>query len=193
MGTLPKQEQALVAACQRGERRAQQSLYERYARAMLNTAYRIVGDEEEARDVLQDAFVKVFSHLHSYRGESTIGAWIKRIVVNTAIKQVKKRSLPLVDNLEDVQDLPAESSTAPDHLPKNYAQALEAIQKLPPGYRTVLTLYLVEGYDHQEIAQILGIGLSTSLSQYSRAKKKLKAILQSLNVHGQDRAVLPKA
>jgi len=179
----------LVAACQRGRRWAQHALYDRYAKAMLNTAYRILGNQEDAQDVLQDAFLKVFQRIDSFRGDSTIGAWIKRIVVNTALSAVKKRGLPIIGGLEVVEDTPTEEVRELD-FEWDAHMALEALASLPTGYRTVLTLYLVEGYDHAEIAEILGIKVSTSLSQYARGKKKLREALQNLNTHGSDRKIL---
>lgn len=179
----------LIRACQLGDRRAQKTLYDRYARAMLNTAYRISGSEEDARDVLQESFVKVFANLHRFRAESTIGAWIKRIVVNTAIQAVKKSKSDLLVGLEQA---PEPVAIEPQELPPVDARtARKALQQLPDGYRTVLTLYLVEGYDHQEIAQILDIGVSTSLSQYSRARKKLREIILEMNAHDPDRTTIP--
>jgi len=183
-------EAELVAACQRGRQWAQHALYHRYAKAMLNTAHRIVNQPEDAQDVLQEAFLKVFQQIHRYRGEATIGAWIKRIVVNTALNHIRKKGLPIVGGLEVVEAEVAAPTEAADDLELDARLAREALASLPTGYRTVLTLYLVEGYDHQEIAEILGVSISTSLSQYSRGKKKLKEALLKMKEDGPDRKVL---
>lgn len=182
-------EEELVAACQRGLQWAQHALYHRYAKAMLNTAYRILNNREDAQDVLQESFLKVFQRIHSYRGESTIGAWIKRIVVNTSLNQAKRRGLQIVGGLEVVESQ-AEPSPEPEDFELDVRIAREALAELPAGYRTVLTLYLIEGYDHKEIAEILGVNISTSLSQYSRGKKKLKELLLNRRKDGSNRKVL---
>lgn len=190
MSSPKEYEQRLVAACKRGKRLAQRELYDRYASAMLNTAHRILNDREEARDVLQEAFLKVFLRIEQYRSESTLGAWIKRIVVNTALNQLKKRSLDLQTLSEDQSAVPAEPDRHVQE-PRNLQIALDALAALPDGYRTVVTLYLLEGYDHAEIAEILGISRSTSLSQYTRGKRKLQATIQQMQENGQARTILP--
>ncbi len=181
----------LVHRCQSGDRSAQSELYHRYAKAMLNCAYRILNDKEEAKDALQDGFVKVFRKIDQFRGDATLGAWIKRIIVNTAINQSRKRP-PTTNNteIEAVAEVEVEKSPSrDDDLQLNVEVARLALANLPDGYRTVCTLYLVEGYDHKEISEILGISLSTSLSQYSRGKKKLRELIQQFH-HGQDRTIL---
>jgi RNA polymerase sigma factor (sigma-70 family) len=190
-------ERQLVEACKRGERSAQFRLYQRYAKAMLNTAHRILNDREEARDALQDAFLKVFSKIGTYRFQSTLGAWIKRIVVNTAINRQKKRGLIFEVYPEELEQLPDESSAQhqqPDeYVHRNAAIARAALTRLPDGYRTVLTLYLIEGYDHSEIAEVLGVSISTSLSQYNRGKKRLREIIASLDTDGPTGKILPRS
>jgi RNA polymerase sigma-70 factor (ECF subfamily) len=150
---------------------------------MYNVTYRITNDPDDAEDVLQEAFISIFRNLRSFKGESSIGAWIKRIVVNASINHVKKQKMiyaPVDENLEDEPE-------RHDHenIELEIARVKEAIQQLPDGFRTVLTLYLIEGYDHREIADILNISESTSKSQYNRAKKKLKEILnEKIYVNG---------
>lgn len=178
----------LVRRCQSGDRSAQSELYHRYAKAMLNCAYRILNDREEAKDVLQDGFVKVFRKMDQFRGDATLGAWIKRIIVNTAINQSRKKRPEVQVEIESIED-PTRSNLPNEDLILNVELARIALANLPDGYRTVVTLYLVEGYDHKEISEILGISLSTSLSQYSRGKKKLKQLIQQYQ-HGQDRTIL---
>jgi RNA polymerase sigma factor (sigma-70 family) len=167
----------LVARCLLGDRRAQYDLYKRYAKAMYNICKRIVGHDAEAEDVLQDAFVDAFSNLHRFRGDSTFGAWLKQIVVNRAVGCLRARRLPLVSSEtidNEAIDIPDnDTQTDEDQLRYDVDRVRQAVARLPDGYRVVLTLYLFEGYDHDEIGQILTISESTSRSQYLRAKRKL--------------------
>ena len=168
--------QDLVDACLAGDESAFQSLYNLYCKAMYNVALRIVKDRDEAEDVLQDAFVSAFTHLQSYSGKATFGAWLKRIVVNKAINFLKKQRANFVELSVDFEfeDL-AESEPDIEYRVKTVQNA---IQQLPDGYRIVLSLYLLEGYDHKEIGEILGISESTSKTQYSRAKQKILKLLE---------------
>ncbi len=166
----------IVEACKRGNRQAQQELYSLYSKAMYNICLRMVKEQLDAEDLLQNSFVDVFTKLHSFKQESTIGAWIKRIVINNCINFIKKRRLELVelkDNYDPVAQVQEEVPDSALHV----HNINEALLQLPDGYRMVFTLYLMEGYDHGEIATILNITEATSKSQYSRAKKKLKHIL----------------
>lgn len=166
----------LIEQCRSGERHAHKQLYDLYSRGMYNVCYRIVRDEDDAHDVLQEAFISAFRNLNSYRGEASFGAWLKRIVVNKAINFIrKKRELPLPENEEF--DL-AEEEPGNEVDPLSVDRVKSAIARLPEGYRLVLTLYLLEGYDHKEIAGILNITESTSKSQFNRSKKKLKELLR---------------
>ena len=173
----------LIDECRGGNRRAQFRLYELYSKAMFNTAYRIMGNREDAEDMLQEAFTDCFRKIGSYRTESTFGAWLKTIVINRCISRLRKREAELVfiddySRHEMQQDEPQEMIW-PD--PSVIARAVE---RLPDGYRVVFSLYLLEGYDHTEISQILGISESTSKTQYSRAKEKLKKILSEMRRDG---------
>ncbi len=167
----------LIQSCLRGDRQAHYELYQRYSKSMYNVGYRIVNNEDEAQDVLQDAFISAFRNLRFYRGDSTFGAWLKRIVVNKAINQLKKRRLERLpeDERWDVKE--EEVADEFEGFPFTIEKVRNAIKMLPDGYRTVLSLYLLEGYDHGEIAGILGITESTSKSQFNRSKKKLKELL----------------
>lgn len=138
---------------------------------MYNTALRIVQDEAEAADVLQEAFIDAFTRLDSFRQESTFGLWIKQIVINKSISSLRKRRLPL-QSLDEEDEI-AEEETEDSHIEWKVEAIKNAIHKLPDGYRLVLTLYLLEGYDHEEIAHILRISEATSRSQYLRGKRKL--------------------
>ena len=176
----------LVERCRLHDRTAQAEIYRRYSKAMFNAALRIVGDYAEAEDVLQESFVSAFRELASYKGDSSFGAWLKRIVVNKSINCLRQRRLPLVPLAEQHHEAPAETEaySADDEAEVRYrADVLRrCIQELPDGYRVVLTLYLLEGYDHLEIAGILGISESTSKSQYSRARVRLRALAAAQGV-----------
>jgi RNA polymerase sigma-70 factor (ECF subfamily) len=145
---------------------------------MYNISYRITGRQEDAEDALQEAFISAFRNLGSYRADASFGAWLKRIVVNKSINILKKRKHEWMPEGEDWD-------VAEDEAPVEYREELtidrvkKAIEELPDGYRLVLSLYLLEGYDHQEIAGIMGITESTSKSQLNRAKGKLR---EKLNI-----------
>jgi RNA polymerase sigma-70 factor (ECF subfamily) len=161
-----------------GDRQAQYELYQLYAKAMFNTCLRIVNNDMEAEDVLQESFVSAFKNLKSYKGTASFGSWLKRIVVNNAINLVKKRKLDIrsMDEAGEFEE-PVEEVFEPGFT-YEVTQVKDCINLLPEGYRMVLSLYLLEGYDHKEIAGILGITESTSKSQFNRSKKKLREILK---------------
>ncbi|MDF7813171.1 RNA polymerase sigma factor [Hymenobacter sp. YC55] len=166
----------LVERCRLGDRRAQAEIYKRYSKAMFNASLRITGDFAEAEDVLQESFLSAFRELHSYKGDSSFGSWLKRIVINKSINCLRNRRLQLVPLGEqhDAAGLELPDQAADMEGVQWRADVVRrCVQELPDGYRVVLTLYLLEGYDHAEIASILGITESTSKSQYSRARKKL--------------------
>jgi RNA polymerase sigma factor (sigma-70 family) len=166
----------LIHRCRAGDQEAHFKLYKLYSRAMYNVGYRITGSEEDAEDVLQEAFISAFKNLTSYRGDASFGSWVKRIVVNKAINLLKKRKLEVIQESEDF-DVPIEEPEE-EYLPElSVGKVKHCIDLLPVGYRSVLSLYLIEGYDHQEIAEIMGITESTSKSQLNRAKNKLKELL----------------
>lgn len=170
------QHNEIVEACLKGDRKAQYTLYQLYSKAMYNICIRMVRDELEAEDILQLSFVDVFKHLKSYKGQSTIGAWIKRIVINNCLNFIKKKKLMTVEMDDEHMQISEESNTEQDY-PVSVKEIQAAMLELPEGYRVVLNLYLFEGYDHAEIGEILNITESTSKSQYSRAKKKLRELL----------------
>lgn len=163
----------LIAQCKQGSEAAHSQLYRLYSKAMLNTAFRITGSEDDAKDVLQEAFISAFRHLDYYRGESTFGAWLKRIVVNKAITALQKRKFdPIPEN--ETWDVAEEIDHSQYMEGLSVERVKKCIHELPDGYRSVLSLYLLEGYDHQEIAEIMHISESTSKSQLNRAKAKLR-------------------
>ncbi|MFZ6001166.1 MAG: RNA polymerase sigma factor [Bacteroidota bacterium] len=167
----------LIQRCRQGDPDAYQRVYKLYSRSMYNVGFRIVNNTDEAEDVLQEAFISAFRNLEFYRGDSTFGAWLKRIVVNKAINYLKKRRFERMPDNENWDVEEEQSHDDLEHFPYTVQQVREAIESLPDGYRTVLSLYLLEGYDHSEIAEIMGITESTSKSQFNRSKKKLKEIL----------------
>jgi len=165
----------LVKDCKKGVRKAQFELYQLYSKAMFNICLRMLKNEADAEDLLQNSFIDVFTKLDTFRFQSTIGAWIKRIVVNNCINFLKKRRL----YFEEIDDRIGDRvDTQPEEEPSLSVQAIkDAIFQLPDGYRVVFSLYQMEGYDHKEIAEILNVSEQTSKSQYSRARKKLRELL----------------
>jgi RNA polymerase sigma factor (sigma-70 family) len=168
---------SLLNECRQGSRNAQFEIYKLYSRAMFNISLRIVNHHAEAEDVLQEAFLEAFSRIHDFRQETTFGLWLKQIVINKSINCLRKRKLDLVP-LNEV-DLAEPEELDEENLQLQVESIKKAVSKLADGYRVVLTLYLFEGYDHQEIAEILGISENTSRSQYMRAKQKLKRLLDT--------------
>ena len=174
---VPPQEE-LVLRCQRGDRRAQSVLYQQYARVMYNHCLRMLGRVEDAEDAMQMAFVDVFTHIDSFRFEASVGAWIKRIVTNSCINLLRQRKLQW-EELGAQHDVAVEEETTDEQALQLSVDAVrQAVRQLPDGYRVVLTLYLFEGYDHQEIASVLDISEATSKSQYSRARRRLRELLR---------------
>ena len=156
-------------------------LYNQYSKAMYNVAYRMMNNREDAEDMLQESFIECFRNIASFRFESTFGAWLKSILINRCINHLRKKKIDII-----LYDIP------PVNIPEEEAETeydtskvFKGIELLPDGYRIILTLYLLEGYDHTEIARILGISESTSKSQYSRAKDKLRSILSKNQRYGQ--------
>lgn len=146
---------------------------------MFNTCFRLLNNFSEAEDVLQEAFTDAFRHLHSYDYKSTFGAWLKQIVVNKCITHLRNHTVKLIEIGTTGADEVAEQEYINEtEIEFRVNEVKDAIQQLPNGYRTVLSLYLLEGYDHEEIAGILSITHSTARTQYKRAKDKLLLILK---------------
>ncbi|MCH9661525.1 MAG: sigma-70 family RNA polymerase sigma factor [Bacteroidetes bacterium] len=154
----------------------QYKLYSLYVDAMFNVSIRIVNVKEDAEDIVQDSFVSAFKNLDTFKYESTFGSWLKRIVVNKSINYLRIKRVPLVglSDQEYAIDQPEEITTSQMDVDK----IKKGIKMLPNGYQTIINLYLIEGYDHVEIGDILEISVSTSKSQYHRAKKKLIQLIQ---------------
>ncbi|RYG29268.1 MAG: RNA polymerase sigma factor [Chitinophagaceae bacterium] len=168
----------LVEQCINGDKTAYRLLYERYARAMYNTALRITNNTADAEDVLQESFTDAFMQISSFRQQSTFGAWIKQIVVFKSISLIKKRRLSLVEMEPENLEVPLEMSTSEEEIEFNVNAVKAALHSLPDGYRAVLSLYLLEGYDQEEIANIMQVAPSTVRTQYIRGKQKLLAMLK---------------
>ncbi len=170
----------IVELSKAGNRKAQYQLYRLYSKAMLNICYRMLNSMEEAEDLLQESFAEAFKKLDSFRFESSFGAWLKRIVVNRCINHMKKRKAELyyTDTLPEYRINQKDDDD--DHAQLEVKKIKKAMALLPDGYRVIFSLYLIEGYDHSEIAQIMGITESTSKSQFSRAKQKVKEIIKTL-------------
>lgn len=171
------EEKDIVRQCLNGNERAQYKLYRKYVKAMYHTIVRMVSNEMDAEDLTQELFIKVFKNLHTFKGDSTLGAWIKRIAINTTLNFLRnKRQIHFMD-MEDQMSLSlieVEKKEAEFDVKKIH----EAIKQLPAGCRVIFNLYLMEGYRHKEIAEILDISESTSKTQYRRAKKLLQTALK---------------
>lgn len=180
MDTLYKNiHQEIIDQCKEGSQKAQFQLYRLYYKAMYSVSIRIVNDEMEAEDVMQEAFLSAFKKIESYKGEVSFGAWLKKIVVNRSLDYLKKRKV----QFEEVSEKTAQISDYQMGTKEVDVQKVKnAIQELPDGYRVVLSLYLIEGYDHDEISQILEISNSSSRTQLLRAKNKLKLLLKDKEV-----------
>lgn len=169
--------QDLIDGCIAGDQKSQFQVYKLYFKAMYNVSLRIVNDSMEAEDIMQEAFLAAFEKIGTYSGTVSFGAWLKRIVINKSLDALNKRKMVF----EDIEKQASISDDSPDDIEskQNFESRLEkvreAIERLPDGYRVILNLYLIEGYDHDEIGEILNISSSTSRSQLSRAKQKLVA------------------
>lgn len=164
----------LIDALRRGSKKATFKLYKLYSHSMFNVCMRILNDPMEAEEVMQDAFLNAFKNIDSFKADVSWGAWLKKIMINHSLDALRKRKVifePLNDNLENKVFETGEEKE--DYNSGDVERIKNEIFLLPEGYRIVISLYLLEGYDHDEIAEILNISSSTSRSQYSRAKKKL--------------------
>ncbi len=167
--------QDLIDGCRTGDQRAQFQVYKLYYKAMFNTSLRIVNDDMEAEDVMQEAFLSAFEKINTYSGTVSFGAWLKRIVVNRSLDALGKRKAIFedIENHVGIRDNSSDDAAYREELDTKVEEVKAAIERLPEGYRVILSLYLIEGYDHDEIAEMLNISSSTSRSQLSRAKQKL--------------------
>ncbi len=174
-------EEQMLAGSVKNNAAAQEAFYERFSPRMLAVCYRFAKNREDAEDMLQEGFIKIFSQLQQYRNEGALEGWIRRIIVHTCINFLKKnKKFADTIDLMYIHDYATNENLVPSILQAK--QIVECIRMLPLGYRTVLNLYAIEGYAHKEIGEILEIGESSSRSQYTRAKAMLEGILIKRNI-----------
>ena len=166
----------LIDGCMRGDRRMQEELYRRFSPRMYAVCLRYAGNAEEAEDILQEGFVKVFKKLDSFRREGSFEGWVRRIFVNTAIEHFRRKRYLMPVTEKEENTIEGKYTSVLDELAEKDILAL--VQELSPGYRTVFNMYVVEGYTHKEIADMLGISEGTSKSQLSRAKVILQDMVR---------------
>jgi len=162
------------------DRKAQMQLYDMYSKAMYNTAINFVKDGMLAQDLMQESFIKAFKKMERFNGEATFGSWLKKIVINHCLDYLKKQKLETIAINEEVISI-VEDETWNIHQEINLQEIYRCIELLPQKCKNVLKLYLLEGYDHQEVSQILNISEVASRSQLSRGKNKLKQLLTQHN------------
>jgi RNA polymerase sigma factor (sigma-70 family) len=166
----------LIEQCMQGNRKAQYSIYQLYSKAMLNVCFRMMQNKEDAEDMMQDAFTDAFRRMSGFRFESTFGAWLKRIMINRCINELrrKKADLKFFDDMHVFAQKPEEETS---EYGLSADQVKKAMKDLPSGSRMIFSLYLLEGYDHNEISEILKISVSNSKTQYMRARNRIREIL----------------
>jgi RNA polymerase sigma-70 factor (ECF subfamily) len=168
-----------VERCRQGDTRSYALLYDKYSKAMYNTSLRIVSQSADAEDVLQESFTDAFASIDTFQYKSTFGAWLKKIVINKSINCLRKRKIDLVDIEKTSAGSVAEEEGLDEKgIQLKVEEIRKAVKLLPNGYRTVLSLYLFEGYDHEEISEILEVSHTTVRTQYMRAKQKLIGLLK---------------
>lgn len=170
-----QEDDTLVAGCIKGDQTMQRMLYQKYAARMMAVGLRYCRCSEDAEDVLQEAFIKVFNHIKNFRNESSLAYWIKRIVINTALNYHRK-SVYLYPHL-DIDEVHHLGEDDPSLASYHFNELLTMLQTLPQGCRVVFNLHAVEGYKHREIAKMLNINEGTSKSQYARARSLLKEMI----------------
>ncbi|MFK7784371.1 MAG: RNA polymerase sigma factor [Crocinitomicaceae bacterium] len=172
--------QHLIDGSINGDRKAQKDLFDLYNKAMFNIGVRLLGNFDDAADITQETFIDVFTKIDQYQGKATFGAWIKRIMINKSINHLNRRKVHF--SLSDNEPIEDEVNSDKEDREQLMYELNASISTLPEGCRVIFTLYYFEGYDHQEISTILGISLSTSKSQLSRAKQLLRAnVYQKIN------------
>ena len=177
LAVLPQRDE-LIERCLRGDTLGYKELYARYSKAMYNTCLRMLNNVAEAEDVLQESFIEAFKNLGHFEYRTSFGGWLKQICINRSINQLKKRKIDWVDMEQACYNNADEIPIDEMEIILKVERVKKAIMKLSDGYRTVLNLYLLEGYDHEEIAEILNVAESTTRTQYMRAKQKLLQILK---------------
>lgn len=168
-------DEEIIQGCIQKDLRSQKHLYDRYASKMMGVCLRYANNSDEAKDLLQDGFIKVFQHISSFKFEGELAGWIKKIMVNNALEQIRKRKIVFEKLEDDFADSDSEYHTGESQ--HDVKDLLRMLQQLPQGYRTVFNLYAIEGYTHKEIAERLEIEEGTSKSQYARARAYIQKIL----------------
>ena len=167
-------EQKLIDLCIKGNRIAQKVIYDRLASRMFPLCLRYVGDRSIAQDILQEGFITLFSKMDSYKGNGSFEGWARKIFVNTALMYLRKKdALKMSDELENARSLSTDIASQMENI--GYKELMKLIMSLPPGFRTVFNMYVVEGYSHKEIAEMLNISETTSRTQLSRARVWLQS------------------
>jgi len=166
--------QDLLDRCLKSDQQAQFEIYRLYYKSMYNSSLRIVGVPEEAEDIMQESFLTVYHNLKNYIGDVSFGAWLKKIVINRSLDALRKRKV-IFEELHAELPVADEQESEPDSITVDEVKT--AISSLSDGYRTILSLILLEGYDHEEVSEILGIKNVTSRTQFSRARQRLREIL----------------
>ncbi len=168
-------EQELLKQCQKGDSKAQMTLYKKYSKSMYQVSRNIIHEEMKAEEAMQDAFLSAFEKLDEFKGEVTFGAWLKKIVVNKSLDYLKKDKMyQKAESADDLQLLDSEEEL---DLSEKIEAVKKAMNELPENYRIILSLYYLEGYDHEEISEIMEMSYANSRTMLNRAKNKLIAIL----------------
>lgn len=166
--------QQLIDKCLENDKEAQFKIYKLYYRSMYNTALRIVNRVDEAEDIMQEAFLTAFRKIDTYKGEVSFGVWLKRIIVNRSLDYLRKRRVEFEEITSEHPIYEEDIDNQPEY---TVEEVKTAISQMSDGYRTILSLILLEGYDHEEVSEILGISNVTSRTQLSRAKQHLRELL----------------
>jgi RNA polymerase sigma factor (sigma-70 family) len=174
---LEMTDEQILEALLREDASAQRLLYDKFARKMFGVCLRYTKQREEAEDLLQEGFIKVFQKISSYKAEGSLEGWIRRVMVNTALDYLRQQKMHWTD-LEDVVEAGSEPVIGHEI---GAGELMAELQKLPVGYKTVFNLHAIEGYSHKEIGVLLGVSEGTSKSQYSRARNQLMMLVQELN------------
>ncbi len=165
-------EREIINGCLKGNVKFQKILFETYSGKFMTVCLRYATDQMQAEDMLQDAFIRIFNHLEQYKSEGSFEGWMRRIVVNVALKTIQNKKISYSTDEDAGGQIPDNSTDAPSHLSEG--ELLNLIKKLPPGYRIIFNLYAIEGYSHDEIGEMLNIKASTSRSQLVKARKMLQ-------------------
>jgi RNA polymerase sigma-70 factor (ECF subfamily) len=172
----------IIDGCINGDRDAQEVLYKAYSPTMFGICLRYSKSRDEAQDIMQEGFIKVFGNIHKFRKEGSLEGWVKRIMVNTSLNYIQKQKRSQYHkDIDEINELNIEQMEEPEpDIQYNQKELLDIVQKLPDGYKSVFNLYVFEKYKHREIAEILGISVNTSKSQLSKARVFLQKELHKL-------------